>query len=184
MKQRYLVAAVGMAVPVIAFTVWARQPSVTTTNVQQPQVQAATTQNDTRYVNDYLSMNIPSEFSEKPAQIGTGRPLFIQQLLTIAPTSERLLGDQIAVVVGALPSGGLREVADVHMRLRSTDYTQIDTTLVNTVAFKSSKDARYEVGYFIQNDALYASIVWTTTLDRVTHVNEHIRTLVNSIVWR
>lgn len=169
---------------IIVVSWWARQPSVATNNGSTTQVKAATTDDIATYTNDYIRMQIPKRFVAKQPTIGTGKPIYFQQLLT-APiqNSGGVFSDQLAVVVGALPLGGLPQVSDIQLRARSSEYVPIQTDSANVVAYESIHSSTYEVGYFTSNGQMYTSIVASTSLANKNQAKELVKNAVLSLEW-
>ena len=165
------------------FYSWAKQPAVSTSTIAQSQVKAAVSEEFVDYTNEYVSMQIPKRFVVKPATIGNGRPLYFQQLLTVPLQNGGLFSDQLAVVVGKLPSGGLEEVSDVHLRSRSKEYVRIETLLSDTVAYESVHESSYEIAYFNHQNTKYISVVLTTSASSAQTAKEQAGRIMQSLQW-
>jgi len=175
---------------VVAFVVgvmhWSNQPVVTKLTVQQ-NVKGADTPNYAlkTYQNAYFAGQIPARFANRSSTSGVGKPLFLQQLFA-APADVNLYADQLAIAVGALPAGGLNEVADVQLRSRTPAYVpQTFSWLTSTqgIAFERV-DQGYELGVFLVHDQRYVTIVLSGLSDKKTQLTHEMQQLVHSITWQ
>lgn len=184
-RKLYIFVVCTALLGVLIVSWWARQPSVSTPTTGVSQVKAATTDDTVEYINDYLRMQLPKRFVAKQPVIGSGKPIYFQQLLT-APlqNSGGVFSDQIAVVVGALPVGGLVEVSDVQLRARSSEYAIVATNTPNVVAYESVDSPTYEIGYFIGGPQKYASVVLTTSLANKNQAEEQTKNTLRTLEWR
>ena len=184
-RNRYIVIVGVVVAGITTLSWWARQPSVSKPAPTASQVKAATTDDVTSYQNDYISMQLPKRFVAKQPNVGSGKPLYIQQLLTV-PLQEGggIFSDQLAIVVGVMPQAGITELSDVHLRARSPEYVAVVTNNATMIAYESNKQSTYEIGYFIGHGDTYASVVLTTSAAESQKARELVKHITESLVWR
>ncbi len=184
-RNKLYVALVPTAlIAVFAITWWANQPVVSVPGSTNTQVKAAVTEEFAPYNNDYMALQIPKRFVAKQPKIGTASTLYLQQLFTVPPQNGGgVFSDQLAIVVGQLPSGGLQEVSAVQFRGRSADYTQVTTDIPNTIVYELANQSKYEIGYFTIHSTNYSSIVLTTTSADANKAKEQLSKILSTLQW-
>lgn len=184
-KRSKYIGVIGITVvALMTLSWWANKPSVSNPSNAVSQVKSATTEDTVPYTNDYISLLVPQRFMAKQPKLGSGQPLFVQQLLTVPlQNGGGIFSDQLAIVVGSLPPTGLQEVSDVQLRARSGQYTAVPTNIASTVVYESTDQSIYEIGYFTSNNAQYASIVLTTTYANANLAKEQAKNIVQSLQW-
>ncbi len=136
------------------------------------------------YANDFFSAQIPARFNNRSSQAGTGQPILLQQLFAAAADSN-LYADQLALTIGKMPNGGIKELSSVQLRTRSDSYTKIDFSWLggDDVAFESTNEG-YELGVFLAHKDRYVSIVMSGLHDKKSQLTHELQLFVNSIVWK
>jgi len=188
MKKRFIgLSLVSLGVlGLVGFAYWSNQPAVTRPG-SQPNVKGAETPDYAvkSYVNDHYSTDIPTRFYQRTTNRGTGQPILLQQLWS-APAGSNLYADQLAIAVGNLPAGGLDDVADVQLRHRTDDYTQLDFSWLPVergVAFERIGQG-YELGIFMKHKGLYSTVVLSGLSDKKQQLAHEMQTFVNSVIWQ
>ncbi len=177
----------GLAVFIgfLGFSLWAKGPSSGSIKTQTKGVLGAAS-NDTAtelVAYDQLTLQIPRRFVSKNRTKGEGKPLYVQQLFTVPITdSQSIFGDQLAITIGEISTGGLNNVSDVQLRLRSGDYLTLQDTPERVMFEKTI--GRYEVSIFVASSNKYASFVITGSPEKSVALKSEINLVAASVNWQ
>lgn len=161
---------------------WLSQPAVVT------HVESATTTDphsasapDIDLASSYFAARVPSHLTVRTHQEATGVVLERHILASASPE-----GDQLAITVAKLPSGGLVEVADVALRMRNPGIYVQDLLAYlpdKALAFSHEQDT-FEQAVFLTDHTRYASVVVTGRSDRADRLRELLRSTITSWQWK
>jgi hypothetical protein len=184
-RSKIVGSVLGLGVLVVVFLLWSSGPSAADIRVPDRDVKGAVTNDastkDVAY--DKLSLKIPSRLQTKTKNIGTGKPLYVQELFAEpVRDSASLFGDQLAITIGTLPSGGFIDIPDIQLRTRDAAYTVLETN--STLMRYEKSGTTYEIGVFLQNGEYYASFVLTGSRAKEAVLKSELGALVTSVTWR
>lgn len=189
-KRRLGIGVAAMVVVgVVVYVYWSHGPSVSKISKIDQSVKGAQSPDYTTklFQNDYLSVQIPKRYQTKTTNFGTGKPLFVQQLLASQSTggAAGFYSDQLALTVGKLPTGGLKELSDIQLRRRTSDYTalQYDWLGTNALVYENALSG-YEIGLFIAGSNRYVTLVLSGTADKKEQLQHELQTLYVTLIWR
>ena len=189
MRRRYAFLAGGgvlAAMLVVGVGFWANQPSISKIQNVPQNVKGAETPDYTLkpISNAYFTTQVPIRFVGGKSNVGTGKPLLLQQLFTAQSATRGLYADQLAVTVGLLPAGALSEVSGVQLRSRSTAYTALTYPwLTKGLAYESEQNG-YELSVFVPHATYYVAIVLSGQVDKKTQLDHEMQLIITSFNWQ
>ena len=134
--------------------------------------------------NEYLTVTVPARFRLKNESKGAGRPLFLQQMFAAQIVStESLVGDQLAITIGALDAQGIDGVSSLLLRRRDASYKQVTLTSDATVLAYENVTNSYEITAFIPHGSYYAVLSLTVSKAASNEAVEALRRSIDSLHW-
>ncbi len=175
-----------MAIVVTGLYLWYRGPSFATISPLTKAVKGATSIDTSteRVVYDQVTLQIPRRFVSKQKTLGKGNPIYVQHLFSTPIRSEQgLFGEQLAVTVAVLPSGGLNDISAVQLRRRDANYK---LTAEDPSYLVYDKLNGYEVGAFATSGVNYVSIVvsGSPSPEGQQLLKTELLAMVKSLIWR
>ena len=165
---------------------WSNQPAVTKVTQQQNVKGAETPDYSLKaYGNTDFTAQLPARFTNRTSTLGHGSPLLLQQLFS-APGGATSFADQLALQVGVLSSGAIKDLPDVQLRSRLPVYKALSfpwLNVANGAAFERT-DQGYELDVFLTHTNRYTTIVLTGLNDKKDQLTHEMQLLVSSIQWR
>lgn len=182
-RRRMVIAIVGAVVFLVAgnaLYAWLNLPVASTgksaLTAEKPGAAASTTAIQTDYFNTSVdNMNL------RPRQAPAGNTL----VSVLAGSTRPIDGDNLAIAIKPLPSGGVMEVSDVNYRLHTPEtYQRItDDPLLPKGAVMFRATDKYEVSLFWPHGDSYAAIVLTGRPDRPAQLEQHLKTILDNWHW-
>jgi hypothetical protein len=185
MKKILVALAVLAAGGAVFFYVWSNQAVRTTAVKSKQEVKAATTESSYKDIqNAYLQTSIPERFVLKTLDAPASAPRLLQQLYTESQQNTRsLFGDQLAITITMLESGGITELSDMRLRLSHSVYAKIPTVLPNVFMFEKT-ESPYELSAFLYTDTYAVSYVITGQKGSPQQLRSELLRIATSTKWQ
>lgn len=182
------VLCAALAVCIIAFLLWARQPVVE--QAASSSVQGVSSNNreqkPLRGIN--FVTTVPADITIKSNQTTPHGDVVEQMFLSSTATSiEHPISDQLGITIGMIPSGGMKAISDIQLRLsNSGTYGRIqrDEITNDHMAFIKQDDRDYEVSVFWNDGQRYASVVVSGTPARQSELEQMLHSILSSWQWQ